>query len=158
MMDEILPVITAAVCVIAPMLTAILLVRRRMRRGEIVQVTVRRVDLDDAAPPTSHFCHPHLRLSLAGADPGDLPAAPPGNFAAPGGGAAGDALGPHQPPPAGTALRPLLGHAHSDLRLCTLRADGGRRLCGCPPSVCAPAWYVLTSAWGLSAFWPPYSG
>ena len=50
MMDEILPVITAAVCVIAPMLTAILLVRRRMRRGEIVQVTVRRVDLDDAAP------------------------------------------------------------------------------------------------------------
>ena len=76
MMDEILPVITAAVCVIAPMLTAILVVRRRMRRGEIVQVTVRRVDLDDAAPPTSHFCHPHLRLSLAGADPGD-PSAPP---------------------------------------------------------------------------------
>ena len=55
MMDEILPVITAAVCVIAPMLTAILLVRRRMRRGEIVQVTVRRVDLDDTDPqsPTS---------------------------------------------------------------------------------------------------------
>ena len=25
------------------------------------------------------------------------------------------------------------------------------------PSV-PPAWYVLTSAWGLSAFWPPYFG
>ena len=50
MMDEVLPLITAAACVMVLMLTAILLVRRRMRRGEIVQVTVRRVDLDDSAP------------------------------------------------------------------------------------------------------------
>ena len=71
-------------------------------------------------PPTSHFCHPHLRLSLAGADPGDLPAAPPGNFAAPGGGAAGDALGPHQPPPAGTALRPVRAEFQGYVR----RTDG----------------------------------
>ena len=75
---------------------------------------------------------------MAGADPGDLPAAPPGNFAAPGGGAAGDALGSHQPPSAGTALRPVLGDAHSDLRHCALRADGSRRLCGRFSSVCAP--------------------
>ena len=55
MMNEVLPVITAAACVMVLMLTAILLVRRRMRRGEIVQATVRRVDLDDADPksPTS---------------------------------------------------------------------------------------------------------
>lgn len=47
-MDGALPVITAAAWVMVLMLTAILLVRRRMRRGEIVQVTVRRVDLDDS--------------------------------------------------------------------------------------------------------------
>ena len=50
MTNESLPVITATACVMALMLTAILLVRRRMWRGEIVQVTVRRVDLDDANP------------------------------------------------------------------------------------------------------------
>lgn len=50
MMDEVLPLIAAATCVMALMLTATLLVRRQMRRGEIVQVTVRRVDLDDSAP------------------------------------------------------------------------------------------------------------
>ena len=55
MVDEVLPLIVAAACVMVLMLTAILLVRRRMRRGEIVQVTVRRVDLDDTDPqsPTS---------------------------------------------------------------------------------------------------------
>ena len=55
MTNESLPVITATACVMALMLTAILLVRRQMRRGEIVQVTVRRVDLDDTDPqsPTS---------------------------------------------------------------------------------------------------------
>ena len=54
MVDEVLPVIAAAACVMVLMLTAILLVRRRMRRREIVQVTVRRVDLDDAAPKVPH--------------------------------------------------------------------------------------------------------
>ena len=49
-MDEVLPLITAAACVMVLMLTAILLVRRRMRRGEIVQATVHQVDLDDSAP------------------------------------------------------------------------------------------------------------
>ena len=50
MVDEVLPVIAAAACVMVLMLTAILLVRRRMRRGEIVQATVRRVDLDNSVP------------------------------------------------------------------------------------------------------------
>ena len=57
---------------------------------------------------------------MAGADPGDLPAAPPGNFAASGGGAEGDALGPHQPPPAGTALRPVRAEFQGYVR----RTDG----------------------------------
>ena len=50
MVDEVLPLIAAAACVMVLILTAILLVRRRMRRGEIVQATVHWVDLDDSAP------------------------------------------------------------------------------------------------------------
>ena len=46
-MDDILTLIAAAACVMILMLAAILLVRRRTRRGEIVQATVRRVDLED---------------------------------------------------------------------------------------------------------------
>lgn len=46
-MGELLSLIAAAAGVMILMLAAILLVRRRMRRGELVQATVRRVDLED---------------------------------------------------------------------------------------------------------------
>lgn len=48
MMRELLPLMAAAAGIMILMLSAILLVHRRMQRGEIVQATVRHVELDDS--------------------------------------------------------------------------------------------------------------
>ena len=152
MMDEVLPLIAAAACVMVLMLTAILLVRRRMRRGEIVQATVRRVDLDDADPksPTSvtlTYAFPWQGQTLEICQPPRQGILPPQE---------GERQEMRWDPisrrlrelPSGrSAVMPILIYVFV---LSTLTVAAGFAAVALP-SV-PPAWYVLTSVWGVIGF------
>ena len=152
MMNEVLPVITAAACVMILMLTAILLVRRRMRRGEIVQATVCRVDLDDADPkrPTSvtlTYAFPWQGRTLEICQPPRQGILPPQE---------GERQEMRWDPisrrlrelPSGrSSAMPILIYVFV-LSVLTVAAGFAAVVL---PSV-PPAWYVLVSAWGVIGF------
>ena len=152
MTNESLPVITATACVMALMLTAILLVRHQMRRGEIVQVTVRRVDLDDTDPqsPTSvilTYVFPWQLQTLEICQPPRQGILPPQE-------------GERQEmrwDPISRRLRELPSGRSSAMPILTyvfvlsaLMVAAGLAAVVLP-SV-PPAWYVLTSIWGVIGF------
>ena len=151
-MDGALPVITAAAWVMVLILTVILLVRRRMRRGEIVQVTVRRVDLDDSVPDfpvavTLTYAFPWRGQTLEICQPPRQGILPPQE---------GERQEMRWDPtsrrlrelPSGrSSVMPILIYVFV---LSALTVAAGF-VAAFLPSV-PPAWYVLVSAWGVIGF------
>ena len=152
MMDEVLPLITAAACVMVLMLTAILLVRRRMRRGEIVQATVHQVDLDDSAPDfpvavTLTYAFPWHGQTLEICQPPRQGILPPQE-----GGRQEMRWDPisrrlRELPSGRSSVMPILIYVFV-LSALTVAAGFAAVVL---PSV-PPAWYVFTSAWGVIGF------